>query len=390
MPTTFPIEVTVDRLVEFHSLADALCLAELGRLPSHTIGDPVGEIIEMMALQGRTGEQIQAWLHDQPEAIAWRTKPEHQDPAAWSVERLLAIRGSLTIKLNVPLGPRPNQDDNVAFTTGLWNYTPADQQRILQAYKARSYTHAPIGPFIDPGYHGQFNPIDFRADPDRAAGYIEQIWDADICPVVFIQVDGWSIDEMRTLEPIFRSDRWQKLCRVVCNGFEQQGSVYGWSNATYVEWLSWLKSVFPNAIRHLHTISQIEAPVGAGDDTSKPGMSNGEAWGRVTPLIHGWLRQGDELFHPDHVDPSGDGRTDYAHWRDLWQTNVRGSLAARFRKGEAGWPTFSANGGPLKLYYGEGWSFDMYWENTSEEQGRTYGKEAVDLGADGAFDGWRP
>src|SRR4029077_9866581 len=85
--TTFPIDVSVDRLVEFHGLADALCQAELGRLPTHTPGDPVAEIIEMMALQGKTGEQIQAWLHDQPEAVAWRTKPEHQDPAAWSLER---------------------------------------------------------------------------------------------------------------------------------------------------------------------------------------------------------------------------------------------------------------------------------------------------------------
>jgi hypothetical protein len=79
--TTFPVDVTVDRLVEFHGLADALCQEELGRLPSHTAGDPVAEIIELMALQGRTGEQIQAWLHEQPEAVAHRSKPQPQPRA---------------------------------------------------------------------------------------------------------------------------------------------------------------------------------------------------------------------------------------------------------------------------------------------------------------------
>jgi len=73
--TTFPIAVTTDRLVEFHGLADILCSEELGRLPSHTTDDPVAEIIELMALQGQTGDQIRAWLHDTPEAIAHREKP---------------------------------------------------------------------------------------------------------------------------------------------------------------------------------------------------------------------------------------------------------------------------------------------------------------------------
>lgn len=83
MSTTFPVAVTVDRLVEFHGLANALCLAELGRLPAHNAGDPVAEIIEMMALQGQTGQQIQEWLHAQPEAVAHRTRP----PVPTTVQR---------------------------------------------------------------------------------------------------------------------------------------------------------------------------------------------------------------------------------------------------------------------------------------------------------------
>jgi hypothetical protein len=80
MSTTFPINVTVDRLVEFHGLADALCLAEIGRLPTHKAGDPVAEIIELKAMQGETGQQIQEWLHDQPEAVAHRTMPVLRSP----------------------------------------------------------------------------------------------------------------------------------------------------------------------------------------------------------------------------------------------------------------------------------------------------------------------
>lgn len=73
--SNFPIDVTVRRLVEFHGLADALCLQELGRLPTHTDGDSIAEIILLKALQGQTGEQIQAFLHAEPEAVAHRTKP---------------------------------------------------------------------------------------------------------------------------------------------------------------------------------------------------------------------------------------------------------------------------------------------------------------------------
>jgi hypothetical protein len=75
MSTTFPVNVTVDRLIEFYGLANALCLAELGRLPTHKAGDPVAEVIELKAMQGETGQQIQAWLHDQPEAVAHRARP---------------------------------------------------------------------------------------------------------------------------------------------------------------------------------------------------------------------------------------------------------------------------------------------------------------------------
>jgi hypothetical protein len=74
MPTTFPIVVTATRLIEFYELADALCLEELGRLPTHTAADPVAEIIKLRALQGQTGTEIRAWLREQPESVAFRAR----------------------------------------------------------------------------------------------------------------------------------------------------------------------------------------------------------------------------------------------------------------------------------------------------------------------------
>lgn len=332
------------------------------------------------------------WILAQVRGSAeWHSIHDHVDPAVYTSEQLLAFRGSLfTVKAGanqLPWGPRPNQPDNIAFF-GANFYTPEQRKVVYQLWKDRGYTHGAIGPFIDPGYHGQNPPIDFRSNPDAIADIIQEIWDNKLIPVIFLTPDGWTVDQLRTLEPIFKSDRWQKLCRVVVNGFEQQGSQYGWSNKQYVEYLSWVRDTFPNAVRGLHTVSDIEAPVGNGDDTSQPGMSNGECWGRVTPLIHFWLHQSNALFNPTHVDPNGDGRTDEAHWYDLWDKNNVHSLIRRFGSGTAGWPTFSANGGPMKVIAGEYLSFKVYWENWSEGLARAYGHKAVELGADGAMDGW--
>jgi hypothetical protein len=405
MPTHFPVDVTTDRLIEFLGTIRAICVQEIGRdpylAPSPTHEDSVGAIMLLFAMEGWTGEQLTDWLHDSAEAIAYRThppEPAHVDPGIYSDAQLLAIRGALNIRLpGAPMGPRPGAPTAMASTNGLWHYSPEWQAKILSAYRdERHYTHGPIGPFVDPGYHGQFPPVDIRNDAEReqVEAALQTMWDSGVIPVVFIQNDGWPITAMeRDMAPIFRSEKWQKLCRVVCNGFEQQGSVYGWSNQEYVDWLTWLKSVFPNAKRLLHTVAGIEAPVGAGDDTSQPGMSNGECWGRVTPLIHGWLRQGNELFDPgpDHVDPAGDGRTDEQHWYDLADTSVASSMVNRFRQGYAGWPTTSANGGPMKWYHGEYYSFYLFNTVSADEAyAQAHGKRAVELGADGAFDGWAP
>jgi hypothetical protein len=83
MSTVFPIDVTVDRLVEFlapDGTINSICLSEIGRLPTHTKGDPVGEILLLMALRGADGAALRSWLHDSDEAIAFRERPTDPVP----------------------------------------------------------------------------------------------------------------------------------------------------------------------------------------------------------------------------------------------------------------------------------------------------------------------
>src|SRR5215468_8650198 len=87
--TVLPIEVTVDRLIEFLAGAGlgtirTISQEELGRdvfaAPSPTSADAAGAIMLQMALEGQTGDQIRAWLHDQPEAIKYRLDQLRPEP----------------------------------------------------------------------------------------------------------------------------------------------------------------------------------------------------------------------------------------------------------------------------------------------------------------------
>jgi hypothetical protein len=85
MSTTFPIDVTVERLIEFLSGSlRTIARDEIGRdvylAPSPTAEDAAGAIILLQALQGKTGDEIRAFLHAQPEAVAFRSRPADSTP----------------------------------------------------------------------------------------------------------------------------------------------------------------------------------------------------------------------------------------------------------------------------------------------------------------------
>jgi hypothetical protein len=333
--------------------------------------------------EGKDGAWILEQVKQSPEWHAIHDPRPVPTIPAYSREALLTFRGALNIKMNAPFGLRPNQDNNTASTNGLWNYAEADQDRILAAYKTRGYTHGPAGPFIDPGYHDLWPGVDFRdpAQLARVEAAIEKIYAAGITPVIFITPDGWTVDQLRALEPIFRSAKWQTYCQLVVNGFEQQGSKYGWSNAKYVSYGKWLNDVFPKAVIGLHTISKIEAPVGEGDDTSKPGMDIASCWRRVADVFDYWLYQDDMWDHPEHVDPANpDGRTDLEHFVSLWDKNDPNSFVRRFGPGGL-WEC------SLIPIPGEYCSYGLVWQDQPESFAREVGRRCIAAGAVGAFDG---
>jgi len=89
MSTTFPIAVTVERLIEFLSgpglgTIRSLSEEEIGRDvfhdPSPTFDDSAGAQMLLMALEGKTGDELRAWLHNSAEAEAYRNRPPDTGP----------------------------------------------------------------------------------------------------------------------------------------------------------------------------------------------------------------------------------------------------------------------------------------------------------------------
>lgn len=330
--------------------------------------------------QARENGHDGAWILDQVKASPeWHAI--HDAPPKPTREQMLKFRGALNIKSTSPFNLR-----GTASTNGIWHTDTDTAAGIIGEYKARGYTHGPVGPFIDAGYHGLVPPTDFRNDAERDTiiAAIRQVQKAGIMTPMFLTPDGWTVEQLRTIEPIFKEDIWQDLGAIVVNGFEQQGTRYGWSNAQYVEYLSWVKETFPNAVRGLHTVSTVEAPVGNGDDTRKPGMSLNECWGRLNGLIDFWLTQFDMWDNAwVHVDPDNpDGRTDLEHWYDLWDKTVPASFVNRFSE-HGSWPLAK----DIIPIAGEFWSYGLVWHDLSEAQGRDIGAHAISLGAAGSFDG---
>jgi hypothetical protein len=315
--------------------------------------------------------------------------PPHFDPMSLSLEELAKIRGAMwTEELNVPLGPRPNQPNNIAATDFLWNYDDATKERILANLIEKGYTHVVNGPIVDSdGYHGAWSPNDWRGENfNRFLDMLEFEWDHKLIPVVFLKPDNWTFEQLAQLTQMFQSERAQRLIRIVVPaGWEP--TRYEWSNATWIRFMKWGRETFPNAIVGIHTVCDVDAPVGTdslGDDNNH--LSNADAWRRITPYLHFWLTQSCTYERKDGV--ADNGKTNYQNWVDLFNPNIRGSYQDRFQHGYAGWPTFSAWGNkPMKVIAGEYLSYWVFWHGASPAEARKWGDAALCAGADGYLDG---
>jgi len=304
----------------------------------------------------------------------------------YSLEQRAQIRGSMwTARGPLPWGPRPYQPDNIITIDYYEHFSASDQDLILDLYaKQRRYTSAPMGPMVDPGYHGQLPASEFRSNPRpyfEAAAKLER---AGVKVIHFVRPDrdaaglAWTVDDLdRELGPVFRSAEAQALMHTVCLGWEP-GPRYFYNNDWWVEMCQWMARTFPKALRLIHMVSDCDAPVGRDDDWR--GITNGQGWANVAPYIHGFLAQ-----YGGYVEGQSVGE-----FIPNIQHAIR-DLKRRFATGgpDGTWPRSSAwgDGQPIRVYAGEYAAYRSYWENSPESESVQIGDAAMAVGADGFLDG---
>lgn len=318
-------------------------------------------------------------------------KEAHFDPSGVSLEDLARIRGAMwTETLDVPFGPRPGQPTNIAATDFLWNYDEPTRKRIVENLRSLGYTHAVVGPFVDSdGYHGIWSPNDWRQKWDQFLDMHQFLWDHGLAPVTYGKPDAWTVEQMMSeMTPFLQQPRAQKLIRIIVPMGWEPGR-YDYSSNTWAKACQWARQVLPNALVLLHTVSDVDAPVGTDANGDDNGKDNALGWKRVAPYAHGWLTQTSTYERKDGKDdPSKPNQTNFQNWLDLFNPAVYKSYKDRFTNGRAGWPTNSAWGNrPLMVYAGEYLAYWTFWENAPKEVSRQWGDAVMAAGADGYLDG---
>lgn len=334
-------------------------------------------------------------------------QPAHFDPSTLSLQEVARIRGAMwTARLDLDYGPRPKQPTNILATTELHIYPPAEQLRMIAALKARGYTHVVMGPWFpggDQGYHAQYPEVAITWD--AWLDLLQLLWDNGLAPVVFCKPDNWTIGQLETLTPYYAQPRAQRLVRIaVPGGWEPSMDT---SNAEWVRWVQWGARVLPNALRLIHMAPDFDAPGNDLDFTEyNPAVYNGDgsidldrsirnpqyigmakAWARVAPSLHAYLMQTGGYAAGRDLVPSEQFKRDFCGLFN--PAGGRESIASRFERGVAGWPTSSAWGPDkgLLLYAGEYAAFISYWRDAPETYSVALGDLAMSCGAAGYMDG---
>jgi hypothetical protein len=326
--------------------------------------------------------------------------PPHVDPTQFSLNDNAAIRGAMwTVRGPWPYGPRPGQADNITALEFIYSYGDPNQpfvlnetqRQMIATYKSHGYTHNAFGPPNAQSYHGQYPDTDFTTSPqafDKWLDWVQMFWDVGLKPVVFLHPDGATLDQTKALlEPLIRANlaKSQHILRIVVpTGWEP--TKYGWSSRTWGAYADWIRSLLPDALILIHTVSDVDAPVGTDALYDDNGHPNSEGWAYVSARIHGWLVQNSAFDCPTCV-PNPDGLTNFQNFTNQFSKTVRGSYYDRFHNGYAGWPTSSLWGnGPIRIYAGEFCSYWEYWNNRPYEECTAWGDAAVNVGADGYLD----
>lgn len=359
--TQFPIDVTVDRLVEFHGLADALCVAELGRYPTHTVGDPVAEIIEMMALRGQTGEQIQAWLHEQPEAIAHRTKPPL--PPIPTREQVCGVH--LTFQ---GLTVETQQYGPIAwFEPWLVALSESDRQAVYAAKHAAGDRHC-IVEFLPGGTIYNEPPFDryvspnYEADPPAFRAIVEEIIRADFTPIVVFNgdnadnpTDGYpnALRQLPILVDLFTGSI--DLTPYILFGRLWDGVFYGSSPENIANFGKQFRALLPNGYLAIeHNPGHIPCGEGGSDWNANGAMTTYDVL--FSEYENGVPHSGRQTGVDAGGQPTYEGDT-------IWQ--VAGRTIRPFHRdpnqtGDINPPWYLAPGNPRGPYFVCAFEFDAY------------------------------
>jgi hypothetical protein len=291
--------------------------------------------------------------------------------------------------LNLPMGPRPGQDNNICAMDYYEFYGADDRKRMIDRTLEGGFTHAVTGPLFDAdGYHGKY-PTNTDLSQRYFDHYLDamQEWaDAKIIPVHFQKPDGWALDQLKwNMEHLYAQDRAKVLLPIkVPAGWEPWK--YEASSRTWGAFFDWASEVDDQKSLILaHSVADVDALVGtdaAYDDNGRP---NNESWVYLAPKLHGWLIQLGGYVGLPGVPTEAQ--------LSAWRTNLHNYFVdnfQRFHEGKHGWPTGSkfGPGVPLKRYYGEGGSFKFFWDGSVPETlVQSFGDIAVDAGADGYLDG---
>lgn len=329
------------------------------------------------AIEGFDGQACNNGCHN-----IYRLDPDHVDPSTFDIHKLANIRGAMWPQgpagCSIPMGPRPGQADNIIATDFITEYDPPTQDCLISELRRRGYTHVVMGPIVDSdGYHGIYTPNDWRgANFERFLDAMQKFWDAGLAPIVFIHPDNWSLTQTQELTPLFTTARAQRLMRIVVpTGWEP--TRYGWSSCTWAAFAQWARQTWPNALVLIHTVGDVDAPVGTDNLCDDNGHPNGEGWTRVAPFVHGWLIQNGQDGGAYRTGPAAQPQL-ATNFAAQFQADGEGanqhSIAWHFVNGVAGWPTFSAWGNtPILLYAGEQTSYTAFWQHITEPDREAWG-----------------
>jgi hypothetical protein len=332
--------------------------------------------------------------------IVGQLNSQHVDPSKISLRVLARIRGAMwTVRGPWRFGPRPGTPDNITAMGFLYCYgdpmNPAvlsqEQKDMIKLYKSFGYTHVVWGPPTGGSYHGQYPDVDFTQSKElfeKWLDWAQVFWDNGLTPICFMHRDNDNYQQTVDLwEPLIRNNpRAQKLMRVIVpTGWEP--TRYGWSSVTWANFLKWARDILPNALVLIHTVADVDAPVGTDELYDDNMKGNGEGWARVTPYLHGWLIQNGAYKVAPSADP-----TLAKNFRGQFDKGAIGAechgVAWHFINGILNWPHNSAWGPDetIYLYNAECTSFEAYWGNVPYETSTAWGDLAIASGADGYLD----